>query len=348
MIHFDNARITDLAIHRVGNPARQEPVFLSQESFPITDSLNERLLPYLAQGFGSVENGYRFTHPSSIELNEMFAFTKRLFGAGDAFVPISQHIANHLHEQSEHPKIKTGELLVMRVEELVVQDELVSTLILIKCEGTTPFMQFVESTTSITLELLEGIHLNKPDKGCLICDTEQEQGYRLYTLENGREDTRFWIDHFLQAELEDLSHLHTQQAVDLVQHFANEIVGPERLPERMELIDKSLKYMENNDSFEPNTFAEEVIQTPAYIEQFKQIQQEFLPDMELENLGDFKISKSQLKKSKKQFKNRIKLDSGVDIQLNFNQENQQEFIERGYDSQRGMNYYKIYFNEESE
>ena len=61
----------------------------------------------------------------------------------------------------------------------------------------------------------------------------------------------------------------------------------------------------------------------------------------------FDISKPILQKEKRKIKNYIKLDTNIQIKLDFNNpESSQRFIEQGYDEERGMNFYKVYFNKE--
>jgi len=49
---------------------------------------------------------------------------------------------------------------------------------------------------------------------------------------------------------------------------------------------------------------------------------------------------------RKKFKNVINLDTNFEIKLNFTDDNSNNFIEKGYDEDKGMYYYLVYFNEE--
>jgi hypothetical protein len=49
---------------------------------------------------------------------------------------------------------------------------------------------------------------------------------------------------------------------------------------------------------------------------------------------------------KRKFKNHIKLDNNIEIKLHNASEQAQTQIERGFDENKGMYYYKIFFNEE--
>lgn len=44
--------------------------------------------------------------------------------------------------------------------------------------------------------------------------------------------------------------------------------------------------------------------------------------------------------------NHVKLDTNVEIKINRLQEQQFQFIEKGFDSEKGMYFYKIFYNRE--
>ena len=57
---------------------------------------------------------------------------------------------------------------------------------------------------------------------------------------------------------------------------------------------------------------------------------------------EFDISSPAVKKQQKVFKSILKLDRNFHVYIHGNR----EMIERGYDEERSMNYYKLYFEEE--
>jgi hypothetical protein len=61
----------------------------------------------------------------------------------------------------------------------------------------------------------------------------------------------------------------------------------------------------------------------------------------------FDLAPDILQQQKKKIKDFIKLDTNIQIKLDFNNpESSDQFIEQGYDSERGMSFYKVYFNRE--
>ena len=53
------------------------------------------------------------------------------------------------------------------------------------------------------------------------------------------------------------------------------------------------------------------------------------------------------KQEKKKIKNIIELDTNIQIKMNFTDANSSDkFLERGYDAEKDMYFYKVYFNRE--
>ena len=70
-------------------------------------------------------------------------------------------------------------------------------------------------------------------------------------------------------------------------------------------------------------------------------------DFALDEVDDFDISKRAVKTAKRKIKSNIKLDTKIQIRLDFNNpESSQDFLEKGFDESKGMHFYKVYFNEE--
>ena len=58
------------------------------------------------------------------------------------------------------------------------------------------------------------------------------------------------------------------------------------------------------------------------------------------------MSLDDVKREKKRIKNVIKLDTKLELKILLDKENVTKNIEKGFDAEKGMSYYKIYFNEE--
>ena len=115
-------RLQRLAVHRVGNKSKEEGVVASQDLVDLNDgALNELLLRYFISPFKQ-EELFRFTHTSDLALNEMFAYATLIFNEPAKFHAYSVHILDHLYEQSDHPKVKSGELYVAYFKGCIIND----------------------------------------------------------------------------------------------------------------------------------------------------------------------------------------------------------------------------------
>jgi len=79
------------------------------------------------------------------------------------------------------------------------------------------------------------------------------------------------------------------------------------------------------------------------IQSFKEFREEYQEDREVKIDKQFEISAPAVKKQAKIFKSVIKLDKNFHIYVHSNR----RLIEKGYDDDRDMNYYRIFFKEES-
>src|SRR5207244_13230979 len=96
-----------------------------------------------------------------------------------------------------------------------------------------------------------------------------------------------------------------------------------------------------------NEFVSQVIPEPEYAGEFKKFKKQYDIDYGIEDYQDFEISKQQVKNMKKQVKNVINLDTNITIRLNSDiNATADEYLEKGYDKEKEMFYYKVYFNNE--
>ena len=69
--------------------------------------------------------------------------------------------------------------------------------------------------------------------------------------------------------------------------------------------------------------------------------------IEVEIADSFDISEPVLQREKKNISNTIKLDTNIQLKMNFNDtESIHQFVEQGYDDTKGMHFYKVFYNRE--
>jgi hypothetical protein len=80
MINLYNTHIESLSIHRVGNKSRNEAIFLSQQTFSLSDEVVPLIKEYFFKPFREKEENYfQFAHEVDLEYNDMFNYATAVF-----------------------------------------------------------------------------------------------------------------------------------------------------------------------------------------------------------------------------------------------------------------------------
>ncbi|MFY7811056.1 MAG: nucleoid-associated protein [Flavobacterium sp.] len=349
MINLFNAQIESLSIHRVGNKSRSENMFLSQNTTKLNDELSPLLKEFFLKPFREKEeNYYQFAHDVDLEYNTLYNLTSELFNAPSNAHEISKKITAHLYEQSNHPHIKNGEVYIVHFTNIVIDKEKVDVLGVFKSEIQTDFLQFNESESNLEINLLQGINLNKLDKGCLIFNYKKEEGYKILTIDSNRYDARYWLEHFLSVDVFQDENFITKKYLKFCQDFAKDVILPaEDKKEEIMFMNKSVNYFAKNDDFEETKFLNEVLDNPEFIPEFKNYKTDKGEKYSIEDVTQFPIANAAVTDARKKIKSVINLDTNIQIKLDFiNSDSADKFVEKGWDEEKQMYYYLVYFNKE--
>lgn len=351
MINLFNAHIETLSIHRVGNKSRNEAIFLSEQPYRLNDEIAPLLKEYFFKPFREKEeNYYQFAHDVDLEFNDIYNFANELFNtpSEENIHNISKKITQHLFEQSNHPHIKNGEVYVAYITNVSIDNNTVDVLGIFKSEIKTDFLQFEENNSNLEMILKQGINLNKLDKGCLIFNYKKEEGYKILTVDSNRYDARYWLEHFLSVDVFQDENFMTKKYLKFCQDFAKEVVLPaEDKKEEVLFMNRSVNYFAKNDEFEETNFLNEVLDNPDLVSEFKSYKVDKGQKYSIEDTTNFPIANNAVTDIRKKIKNVINLDTNIQIKLDFvNPESAEKFVEKGWDEERQMYYYLVYFNKE--
>ena len=78
MIQFNNTNIKTIALHKVGNKYKDEPLILSKKFIELDDLTGEILSRYFLSKFNFTEF-YTFFHQIDIKYNEVYSIIDRIF-----------------------------------------------------------------------------------------------------------------------------------------------------------------------------------------------------------------------------------------------------------------------------
>ena len=112
--------------------------------------------------------------------------------------------------------------------------------------------------------------------------------------------------------------------------------------DKIDLLNKSIKYFKEKDHFDLDEFSNEVIGHQDGIALFKDYKKQYEHDFDAPIEDSFAISNVAVKKQARVYKSVLKLDRNFHIYIHGNK----ELIEKGFDEEKNMNYYKVYFREE--
>jgi len=338
--------ILNAVVHRVGNKANEEDVFLSKNPIELDDEIKSLLLEYFIKPFKSDEF-FNFFHESDLSLNEIYVYAKKVFENPDNIHEQSVNIAKYLYECSNHPKIKGGEFYVTYFKDCIVDGQRADAIGLFKSENKDTFLKVNTITDGFEIISDLGINIQKLDKGCLIFNTEKEEGFLVAVVDNTNKagEAQYWMDDFLHLTQRKDEYYNTNNAISLCKTFITKEM-PQHFEvnkaDQVDLLNRSVKFFKNKEHFDFEEFAQEVITQPDIIGSFNEYKSEFQKNREIEFEDNFIISEFAVKKQAKVFKSILKLDKNFHIYIHGNR----ELIEQGTDED-GRKFYKIYYDKES-
>lgn len=347
MLDFSEAKLEEVILHLVGSKGQDEELVLSDNTLDISNDLLRTLLQdYFLSHFKSNEF-YSFTHDSDVKLNEVYSFISSFFMEQKSIVEVSQEIAKHLFYVSSHPNIKNGELYVASIRNCVVDGEGVDAIGIFKSELKENFLKVRSAHKSVTVEAEQGTSINRLDKGCIIFNTEHEDGFKLMVVDstNKSNDAVYWKDAFLRVAPRSDSYYQTKNYLHLCKDFVKEVFSPKNEVEKTDqvlLLNRTEEFFTKAENFDEKVFEEVVLEQPQIVEAFNDYKHAYAELNQVVFEPKFEISTEAAKKAKTFFKSVIKLDKRFHIYVHGGS----EFMEKGSDPDKGLHYYKLYFENE--
>jgi len=349
MINLYPTQIESISLHRVGNKNKSEGIFLSEEPFKLNDETNGLLKEYFFKPFREKEENYfKLSNEVDVTFNELYKTVSEIFDKPTSLHLNSKKIARHLFEQSNHPHIKSGEVYVAFLSNVMLDNKKVDAVGIFKSELKHDFLQLEEKGSNLDIIVQQGINVNKLDKGCLIFNLEKEEGYKVLSVDNNRYDAKYWLEDFLGVDALADENFYTKNYLKFCQNFAKDVVLPaEDKQQEVLFMNRAVNHFAKNDAFEESNFLNEVIENPELIPEFKHYKVEKGPKYSIEDVSNFDIANKAVSDARKKIKNVINLDTNIQIKMDFiNPESAAKFVEKGWDEERQMYYYLVYFNKE--
>lgn len=344
MLDFSSAELTDVIVHSLG--INGDETVLSNTTLDMSDNLLTGLLREYFLGSFRSQGFYSFEHSSNLELNEVYSYCSEFFDGNINIIKFSRHVANHLQHVSVHPNIKGGELYIATFTDMVVDGELTDGIGIFKAESKERFLHVSREANGLKVTCQFGTAPRKLDKACIIFNTEKNLGYKLCVIDNtNRDEAKYWLNDFLRAKLRNDDFYQTKQAINLCREFVEEVVKPENnfaKVDQADILCKTRDFFKANDVFDLKEFEEVVLEEPKMAETFRDFKQKYEETIGCNIPDSFKISTDATRQSQKFFKSVIKLDKNFHIYIHGGRDR----VERGFDPDTGLNYYKLFFDKE--
>ena len=341
--NFIDSYIDSFCLHKVGNKSTDEGINLSKRIIEVEPELKKLLTHYFVSHFKSDEF-YNFHHETDLKYNEVYNFIRNIFEDKSSLYKNSVDLAKHLYEKSTHPKVRGGEFYIVYFENCIIDNSHVDVIGLFKSENKDTFLKVYPSGEDFKIESQQGININKLDKGCLIFKKDKEKGYIVSIIDNvgrGTDVAHYWKDDFLQITPRKDEYFYTENIISLCKNFTSNNPKVD-LTQKADILNKTVSFFKENETFDMNDFSNQIMEEDSMIKAFQQYRSQYEQERDIRLEDDFNISLEALKKQVRTIKNTIKLDNNFKISI----DGDVSYMEKGYDAEKRMNYYKLYFREE--
>lgn len=337
--------INKFIVHSIGNKNNGDGVRFSDI---LTDFHKiEEHIKQLANNSFKFDELYHFFFLPNLDLNPIYQFVSSIFKNKESFIEQSKNTGRYLYDKSTHPQIKSGELCIIYFNDCKVNDEIVDCIGIFKSENKDTVLKVNNRENGFELTDEKGINTSKLDKGCLIFNTEEDNGFLISVVDNMNKslEAQYWKDEFLSIRPASDNYHFTKDFLSITKNFITKQISEDfevSKADQIDLLNRSVDYFKKHETFDKQEFETEVFGDSDVIKSFQKFDQTYRQENEVELSDNFEISPQAVKKQARVFKSILKLDKNFDIYIHGNR----QLIEQGID-ENGRKYYKIYYENEA-
>jgi hypothetical protein len=348
MFDLTNATVRELIIHYVGNKENGQDLLLAKQPIELEDEKVRQLVMKCFIDQFKVEELFRITHSTgNYTLNPVFQILSSIFSGDEDFVSKTRELAKHLYQVTAHPNIKSGELFIIRFDDVTFDNHKTEALGIFKADVKEEVLVTSYDNNRINLLLQEGINNKTLDKGVLFFKHLPEEGYRCLVIDktNKSFDAKFWKETFLGVEAISTSFSETRDFISICKDFISDVLPAQEdisKTNQIVLLRNSLTYMEENEEINIGQFKKEVFQNKFQETAFDNYMGTISESRNTTFNETFQVSDQAFNKFSRKIRSVLKLDKNFHVYIH----GDSELIENGYDNEKKMKYYKIYYSEE--
>ncbi len=348
MLDFSQTKIVKLAITWAGNKALNEGVVIPGSTVvSVNDYVHEVLTTAFFKPFEKNEEFFYFHHPEDVSQNRTYQACMSIFSNPDAFQEEAEALTRRLYDLSSSPKMTSGEFFLALFDAVELQGESVPAIGIFKIIQKDNYLKVDRSPEHFALGVSEGIGTGKLALAALIFGVDEADGYRLMAIDrvSKKDEASMWLDQFLDARPIEDNYFQTRQYMNMASEFIQEKAVKFGLDktDKIDLMNRTSFYFKENENFEVddfvgNLFADEPERQTA----FKDFKEDYERSADIQLSDHFDVNKQAVRKTGNVFKSVIKLDENFQIYV----KGRRDWIERGFDEEKGRPFYKIYFEQE--
>lgn len=283
---------------------------------------------------------YTFSHAVDLSYNVVYNSALKIMQNED-FIKCSQDIFRHLCAVSTNPTIKDGDIFIAKIEDVKIEDSFYEGIGIFKIETKSKFVEtYVDDSGTMKFDIKSGFQINKIDKACLVVLTDK---FPICYIVDNSKDAKFWRDEFLNLVPLSNNYLMSKSTMAVLQDFIKLDLPSGKIKhkdEQIQLVNKCTELLKSTNETTIEKVVDELFEDKEMVDAFYEYKKIYEEREQLRLDGQFMVDKKAISSSKSV--KRIKLDDTSEIYLL----KTGRFIERGYDEDKGMRYYKLYFNEE--
>ncbi len=345
MLNYSNVKLNKLIVHRLGNSDVDKTTLSTSTISKLDDRLEADLNQYFFHAFKEpIFYGLNSIKENS-KSNTIYNLVNSRFDKITPFYSFSVDITRYIDAKSVHPNIKPGDLFIFEFDDIVIDDELLSGIGIIKSESKDTFLQVDYEQQPFAIIREEGVSLGKVDKACLILNTDRDEGYKvLITDRTNRYEASFWLNNIFHAKIKNNDYVNTKNYIELTQSFVHEHMQPIHETDKMEeaaIMNRSQAFFSTSEVFSDEDYANHMFPKEELANAFLDYKSSYAEARGIPLSEAFDVSPQAVQKQSRFFKSVLKLDKNFHIYIHGNR----DMIERGVDS-NGRKYYKLYYEKE--
>ncbi|MGX7418520.1 nucleoid-associated protein [Carnobacterium gallinarum] len=341
MFDFSYAKMKQIIVHFVGNKAQEQGYELSEN---IIDELDEEMSEILHEIFlSSFKDAklHHFTHTTSLDYNESYNYMKDIFQEETSFYEGSENLVKQLYMASSHPNVKAGDLWLIYMSDCIIEGELTDAIGIFKVENKEIFLKNNYDNNAVSIGYEKGITKSDIDKGCIVFNLNETEGYRAIALDRlNRDDSVYWKQLFLNIEKIQNDSFLAESFINICAEFVKKdddgIVG------KSAFIKEAQEYLDVQEEINLDDFAD-VLVAEAKQDQFKTVVENYEKSHDVSFPDNFKLNQENKEKFSKKVKNKIKINNNISVMVKDVNKLQENEITEGFDEVEQKRYLKIYF-----